>query len=72
MLFAHFDYATAVGLSQRHVHTAEAVLGVKPWEYGKISTKTERLVHTLCTVALSQSVCGANNAVNLMSRKSFK
>ena len=33
-----------------------AVLGVKPWEYEIISTKTERAPHTLRTVALSQSV----------------
>ena len=38
-----------------------AVLGVKPWEYEIISTKTERAPHTLRTVALSQSVCVANN-----------
>ena len=33
-----------------------AVLGVKPWEYEKISNTAERSLQTLRTVALSESV----------------
>ena len=37
------------------MHTALAVLGVKPREYEPIRTKAERSPHTLRAVALSQS-----------------
>ena len=42
------------------MHTALAVLGVKPWEYETIITKTERPSQTYRTVANSESVREAN------------